>query len=355
LEAIYWVLTWACHRKCAHCYDDRFRPYVREALKNVVGEGQAAWQAILKNLPDDFTYQDARNPAKRKQGLLVLAGGELLIDGVRDELFYPVLEGIQRRWGQDGPHVSIQTTGDILTPKLLDEMLVRGVGTIAIASIDDFHVGLEGEKKFALMARIREMMATRGVREVGLGGQRDPRLKTPAPDRAERGRGPYFLFFGAQPDLWIGELWPRGRAWSNGLSNATYETNFCARWSGGKNFLNHGKAGSEVAIEPDGQIYPCCLKTKGSLGNLTEERLIDILDSLRGHPAFEAINAGDPEAMGLEMGWSRADFVDASTQLDGKGRSVSNVCLGCDAFFAEKLSAEVQRIRTARLARPASA
>jgi len=350
MEAIYWVLTWACHRKCIHCYDDRFRPYVRDDLKRVVGEGQSAYEAILDNLPDDFTYADPKDPSRRRQGLLVLAGGELLIDGVREELFYPVLEAIQRRWGAKAPHISIQTTGDILKPEHIEAMLARGVGTIAIASIDDYHVGLEGNKKFKLMEKIRAMMGKFGVQEVGLGGQRDPKLKTPAPTRSERGKGPYFLFFGAQPDLWIGELWPRGRAWANGLSDATYETNFCARWSGGKNFLNHGQAGSEVAIEPDGSIYPCCLKTKAPLGNLTEEKLVDILDSLKGHPAFEAINAGDPEAMGLTMGWSREDYRAASVQIDGKGREVANVCLGCDAFFTAKLNNEIAEIRAARLA-----
>lgn len=348
MEAIYWVLTWACHRKCVHCYDDRFRPYVREDLKRVVSEGQSAYEAILANLPDDFTYADPKDPARRRQGLLVLAGGELLIDGVREELFYPVLEAIQRRWGAQAPHISIQTTGDILKPEHIEAMLARGVGTIAIASIDDYHVGLEGDKKFKLMDKIRAMMTQFGVQEVGLGGQRDPKLKTPAPTRSERGTGPYFLFFGAQPDLWIGELWPRGRAWANGLSDATYETNFCARWSGGKNFLNYGQAGSEVAIEPDGSIYPCCLKTKAPLGNLTEEKLVDILDSLKGHPAFEAINAGDPEAMGLSFGWSRDDYRAASVQTDGKGREVANVCLGCDAFFVAKLNQEITDIRAAR-------
>jgi hypothetical protein len=350
MEAIYWVLTWACHRKCIHCYDDRFRPYVRDDLKRVVGEGQSAYAAILDNLPDDFTYADPKDPSRRRQGLLVLAGGELLIDGVREELFYPVLEAIQRRWGAKAPHISIQTTGDILKPEHIEAMLARGVGTIAIASIDDYHVGLEGNKKFKLMDKIRAMMGQFGVQEVGLGGQRDPKLKTPAPTRSERGKGPYFLFFGAQPDLWIGELWPRGRAWANGLSDATYETNFCARWSGGKNFLNHGQAGSEVAIEPDGSIYPCCLKTKAPLGNLTGEKLVDILDSLKGHPAFEAINAGDPEAMGLTLGWSREDYRAASVQIDGKGREVANVCLGCDAFFATKLNQAIVDIRAARLA-----
>ncbi len=348
MEALYWVLTWACHRKCRHCYDDRFRPYVRDELKRVVGQGQRTYRAVLKNLPDDMTYLDAKG--RRKRSLLVLAGGELLIDGVREELFYPALDAIRERWGDAAPQVSVQTTGDILQPEHIGEMFKRGVGTIAIASIDDYHVGLEGDKKFELMDRIRAMMAPFGATEIGLGGARDPRLKTPNAHRENLGDGPFFLFFGAQPELWIGELWPRGRAWANGLSNATYETNFCARWSGGKNFLNYGRAGSEVAIEPDGSIYPCCLKTKSPLGNLTEERLTNILDSLKGHPAFEAINAGDPEAMGETTGWTREDYRAASSVTDPKGRAVANVCLGCDAYFEKHLRGEIERIRARRLA-----
>ncbi len=350
MEAIYWVLTWACHRRCPHCYDDRFRPYVRDDLKRVVGEGQAAYRRIIANLPDDMSFTDTKG--SRKHTLLVMAGGELLIDGVREELFYPVLEEIRARWGEPGPHISIQTTGDILKPEHIEGMLSRGVRTIAIASIDDFHVGLEGDKKFALMDKVRAMMAPFGAREVGLGGARDPRLKAPGPRPADDDRG-FFLFFGAQPDLWIGELWPRGRAWLNGLSEATYETNFCARWSGGKNFLNHGQAGSEVAIEPDGSVYPCCLKTKAPLGSVAEERLIDILDSLKGHPAFEAINAGDPEAMGLNAGWRREQYRAASEVVDPKGRTFANVCIGCDAYFAARLGDDLAAIRAERLARVA--
>lgn len=348
MEAIYWVLSWACHRRCPHCYDDRFRPYVRDDLARVVGEGQAAYQRILDNLPDDFSFVDRKGV--RRPGLLVLAGGELLIDGVRDELFYPTLEAIRARWPTHGPRVSVQTTGDILTPAHVEAMLARGVTTIAIASIDDYHVGHQGDAKFALMDRIRAMMAPLGLHEIGLGGVTDDRLKAPAPAR-DRGNAPSFLFFGAQPELWIGELWPRGRAWANGLVNATYETNFCARWSGGKNFLNHGEAGSEVAIEPDGSVYPCCLKTGAALGKLTEEKLTDILDSLKGHPAFEAINAGDPEAMGLATGWSRDDYRAASSTTDPKGREVANVCLGCDAYFKAHLAGEIAQIRADRLMR----
>ncbi len=352
MEAIYWVLNWACHRRCRHCYDDRFRPYVRGALEKVIGESVGAFPRIIDNLPEDMSYRDAKG--RRQRTKIVLAGGELLLDGVRERVFYPVLERIAARYGAAAPALSMQTTGDVLTPRFIEEMLARNVTTIAIASIDDFHAGHQGEGKFALMDRVRAMMAPFGVQEIAMRSADESRLRSPDA-RTERGPGPAFLFFGAQPDLWIGELWPRGRAWTNGLSNADYDTNFCARWSGGRNFLNHGQAGSEVAIEPDGSVYPCCLKTKAPLGNLTEERLIDILDSLKDHPAFMAINEGDPEAMGEAFAWRREDFRAASEAVTPGGKTMRNPCIGCDDFFARKLGADLANIRAARLARRAHA
>ncbi len=347
LQAIYWVLTWACHRKCKHCYDDRFRPYVRDALTEVVGEGQAAFQKVIDNLPDDLSWVDEHGT--RDRTLLVLAGGELLIDGVREELFYPVLDALKQKYGSKAPKISMQTTGDVLTPEILDECLARGVESIAIASIDDYHVGMQGDKKFAFMDRIRELMQSRGVREVSLGGAKDKRLKEPDVAAGRKLDGPTFLFFGAQEDLWIGELWPRGRALSNGLTKAGYDVNFCSRWSGAKNFLHIGKAGSEVAIEPDGSIYPCCLKTKAPLGNLTEERLADILTSVASLPAIVALNDGDPERMGEAGGWSRARFQEESKAKDGLGKDIANMCLGCDRYFEHTLSAQLADLRSKRL------
>ena len=347
MQAIYWVLTWACHRKCKHCYDDRFRPYVRDALTEVVGEGKAAFQKIIDNLPDELSWEDEQG--KRDRTLLVLAGGELLIDGVREELFYPVLEALRKRYGDRAPKISIQTTGDVLTPKILDECLARGVESIAIASIDDYHVGMQGDKKFAFMEKIRELMSSRGVREVSLGGAKDKRLKEPDVAAGRKTKGPTFLFFGAQEDLWIGELWPRGRALSNGLSKAGYDVNFCSRWSGAKNFLHIGRAGSEVAIEPDGSIYPCCLKTKAPLGNLTEESLSSILSSVAALPAIQALNDGDPERMGETSGWTRETFRQKSMAKDGQGEDIENMCLGCDRYFEHSLSKELMELRRERL------
>lgn len=348
MQSIYWVLSWACHRKCAHCYDDRFRPYVRGALNDVVHEGVEAHRRIIANLPDDMTWADERSGGRRRT-LLVMAGGELLIDPVRERLFYPVLREIRARWGATAPKLSVQTTGDVLTGEALDEMLELGVATVAIASIDDFHAGMEGERKFRFMDDIRKLMASRGVREVSLGAEKSTQLKTPDPAASAEAQGPTFLFFGAQKDLWIGELWPRGRAFANGLTTAGYDVNFCARWSGGKNFLKIGRAGSEIAIEPDGSVYPCCLKTRAPLGSLAEERLEDILASVAALPALQAIDAGDPELMGVEAGWSRAEFRRRSAALDGAGRTVENMCLGCDRYFEERLGEELRLLRDQRI------
>ncbi len=36
MESIYYVMAWACHRRCKHCYEERFRPYVRAELAGVL-------------------------------------------------------------------------------------------------------------------------------------------------------------------------------------------------------------------------------------------------------------------------------------------------------------------------------
>lgn len=355
MESIYWVITWACHRKCVHCYDDRFRPYVREDLRRVISEGQAAYEKIVANLPEDYSYLDPDHltpdgSPQRRRGRLILAGGEVLMDSVCEPLFYPIIDAVHARYGKAAPRISMQTTGDILEERHIEEMLKRNVWMIAIASIDDYHVGMEGDKKFRLMDKVRAMMQKFGVEEANIAAASDHRIHLPQARDYLIEDGPFFVFFGAQPELWIGELWPRGRAWANNLSKADYGVNFCARWAGGRGFLNHGWAGSEVSIEPDGSVYPCCLKTKAPLGKLTEERLTDILDSLKDHPALQAINDGDPERMGEYAGWDRQTFARASQTTTPSGETYANLCIGCDKFFEEKLGGVLRALRAQRLA-----
>jgi hypothetical protein len=344
MESIYWVLTWACHRRCVHCYDDRFRPYVRDELKAVIGEGQVAWPKIIENLPPRFSFQDPNEPDRKRIGRIILAGGEVLHKPVREALFYPVLEALQQRYSPQDAKISIQTTGDILTPRILREMLERGVHTIAVSGMDDYHVGMEGDKRVPLMANIRAIMAKAGVTEVSLGGKDANGVRR---DYTQED-GPFFLFFGAQPASWIGEIWPRGRAWTNNLADGDLSTNFCARQSGGKNFLNHTKAGSEVAIEPNGDVYPCCIKTKMPIGNLTREPLIALLVDLANEPALQALNAGDPASMGVSAGWSIDQFEAVSVTKRPNGTDYANLCIGCDAFFEAKLGAALKARAAAR-------
>ena len=352
MESIYYVLCWHCHRRCKHCYEDRFRPYIRDELAGVVAEAQQNAPKVVANLPERMTYREASTDAERAAGAsdfverigkIILSGGDVLTDPVREAVLYPTLAAIREKYApQGGVRVVVQTTGDLLTPTIIRELIDLGVWTISVSGMDDFHVGMEGDKKLAFAEKVTAMLETAGVTRAN-----------PEADRHERGfeTGPLYNMFGANEDTWIGKLWPRGRAWENGLSSATLADNFCNAWSGGLNFLDHGYAGSEVSIDPNGDVFPCCIKTAHPLGNLTEEPLLAIIDSLVGMPAMEAINAGKPERMGLAEGWTRERFFEASLTQTPKGEPYANLCIGCDTYHKEVLGSALDQLRSERRGR----
>jgi hypothetical protein len=274
---------------------------------------------------------------------VILSGGESLLTPVRERVTYPVIETLRDRYAaQGGVKVVVQTTGDILTDAIVDDLIARGVWMISVASVDDFHVGLEGpEKQQAFVAKLATLFERHGMQRSG---------STATTRNWHEEAGPVYSFFGATPDSWIGKLWPRGRAWQNSLSRATLEDNFCNRWSGGLNFLRHQYNGSEVSVEPDGEVYPCCVKTKLPIGNLLEDDLIDILDSLAGVPAYEAITMGHPERMGMNYGWSEAQFIAQSRTTAPDGTPYQNLCIGCDRFHEQVLGPVLAAARQRRLA-----
>ena len=347
MESIYYVMAWACHRRCRHCCEDRFRPYVRGDLERVVAEAERNAPRIVANLPARLRWMDRTGaddgiePVERG-GRIILAGGESLLDPVRERVTYPTIERLAQRYAGQDVRILVQTTGDLLTPAIVRDLIALGVWQISVAGVDDFHVGMEGpERQAAFTARLDAMMAAQGVRRAGLSAERRAWFEE---------EGPLYSVFGATPDAWIGKLWPRGRAWANGLSTATLADNFCARWSGGMNFLHVGEAGSEVSVEPDGSVYPCCIKSGAPLGNLTEEPLDVILDSLRDDPALAAINQGQPARMGLGDGWSEAEFLARCETTTPQGRPYANLCIGCDRFHEEVLAPRLAAVRARRLA-----
>ena len=348
MESIYYVMAWACHRRCKHCYEEKFRPYVRGALDSVLDEAVRNFPRIIDNLPKRMTYLDledtdaAGNP-REKVGRIILSGGESLLDPIRENVTYPVIERLMARYAdQGGVKIVVQTTGDLLTQQIVADLIARGVWMISVAGVDDFHVGMEGaEKQAAYTAKLTALFEQQGLRASNVASTHRKWFEE---------EGPLYSFFGATPDSWIGKLWPRGRAWKNNLSSASLTDNFCNRWSGGLNFLRHAYSGSEISIEPDGNVYPCCIKTKFPIGNLLEDNLLTILDSLVGVPAFEAIAMGHPERAGLTHGWSEGDFVRASLTTKPDGTPYQNLCIGCDRFHEQVLGPVLLDARNRRRA-----
>lgn len=324
-------MSWLCHRKCVHCYEDRFRPYYGEELAAVVSEAESNFQAVIANLPSRMSYLDVADNLARKRGRIILAGGEILLEPIRKTVLYPALDLLYEKYkDQGGVELIVQTTGDVLTGQIVEDLLAHHVNVISISGIDEFHQGLEEESdREALRTKITAMCEARGVHHFPLNASQRPFE-----------HGPYYHFFGATKGSWIGKIWPRGRAYQNELSTATLADNFCNAWSGGLNFLDTAHSGSEVSIEPNGNVYPCCMKTKKAIGNLMTESLESILGRLRGNPVYEAISMGHPERMGINHGWSVEKFYEASATTLPSGKIYRNLCIGCDKFHDEVLGAE---------------
>jgi hypothetical protein len=321
MESIYYVLCWLCHRSCEHCYDERFRPYYGEDLRRVVEEARAGFPRVIANLPARMTWRDATGV--ERIGRVILAGGEVLLEPVREPVLYPAIDLLREKYrAQGGIKVVIQTTGDTLSPRLVRELCDRGVWMISVSGMDEYHEGIEPA---SLQPKLAAMFAAAGLAPF------DDDWAAPADS------GPFYHFFGATPDSWVGRLWPRGRAFRNELSTAAIEDNFCNRWSGGLNFLRYREAGSEVSIDPAGNVYPCCLKTRRPLGSLLEENLEALLDRVAGNPVYQAISAGQPQRMGLGHGWSVEKFLERSAVSMPSGRVYRNLCIGCDRFHEEVL------------------
>lgn len=332
LESIYYVLTRACNRACRHCYDEGFRPYAPAEEAAMLHEQAALMPRIIANLPETLTFYDTDEQLPgggfpEKHGRIILSGGEVLLPRVREKLLFPALKLLHDKY-YGRVRITVQTGGDLLNAALLDELLEHKVWMISVSSMDDFHARPAGVTMESERERLTRLFEAAGCRASGQALEAKKWI-----DEA----GPVYNFFGAEPEMWIGKLWPSGRAWANSLSTATYADNFCNRWSGGLNYLRLGYSGSEVAIDPEGMISPCCRRTALPHGDLAKEPLADILERLTGNAPFEALNAGMPERMGLSFGVSTEVFIALSTTTTPDGTPYCNPCIGCDAVHRQYL------------------
>lgn len=282
MDSLYWVLSRNCNNQCSHCYN-----YSQPGGPGLSHDVAAA---CVGHLPD---------PRDVPVGRIILSGGEPL---VWPDLLAHALDLLHERYGDSTP-LWIQTNGDQLDEAMLDFLLEHHVARIDVSSMDAFHAGNTPGRQETLT----QLFESRGMH----GASDEP-------------AGPAYAFWGANPDTWIGAVWPRGRA-RHAISKATPEDRFCAEWSGAIRFLDYSRDGSEVNIQLS-DVYPCCPMTIGALGDLLEEPLITILDRCAGHPVFQSLNRGNPEGMGETMGLSEAYGY-------ARSRALGNHCLWCDEFF----------------------
>jgi hypothetical protein len=206
MESIYFVVCWACHRKCRPFNGGRFPPHVRGAPREVVDEAKAAFPRVISDLPDALYYLDLTP-----------------LEHLRD-----------RFAGRDAPIV-VLATGDPVTPAVVDNLPVRCVRTISCPGLGGRRVGMRSEKR----------------------------------NREDRTAGaPVHSFFGVTQDARIGAVRSRGRAMESSLSNATVDDHFCSACPDGLGFLNRRLSISEVLIAPNGDVFLPRRTTDAPLGNL---------------------------------------------------------------------------------------
>ena len=119
VQSIYYVISWLCHRSCPHCYEDRFRPYYGAEREKVAAESRANFAAIIANFPERMKYTDRSAGGESKTGTIILSGGEVLLEPIRQPVLYPALEMLWDRYRGD-VNLVVQTTGDLVTKEIVD-------------------------------------------------------------------------------------------------------------------------------------------------------------------------------------------------------------------------------------------
>jgi organic radical activating enzyme len=292
-ESLYWVFTQLCNDTCDHCYNLSGPKGERISLEECL--------AIVDNLPDRIDR-------------LILSGGEPLAE--RKKL-YAILDRVRERYGAN-TQIMLQTNGDLLSGEILDTLIEKGVSRFDIASIDRYH-----KKKGEHLEKLGRLFESRGVS----GDEKDPLIDK---EHYLHQRPLSWGYWGATEDMWLGGNWARGRAMEKDIWLRDPEHNFCTILSGARNFLGgYDDIPQEISIQL-WRINPCCPGTKFPIGDARLEKVADVLQRVSKMEVFQALNHGDPWAMGEHLGVSRE-------QARSKTKELQNICLYCDWFFSQHL------------------
>jgi organic radical activating enzyme len=295
-ESVYWVFTQLCNDQCDHCYNSS-GPYGARI-------SEEDCMAIIDNLPT-------------KIDRLILSGGEPVAD---KKLLYKILDKLKERYKGE-TQIMVQTNGDLLTEKILDTLIEKGVSRFDIASIDRYHKGAGNR-----LIELADLFNSKGVN----GDEKDPLVKK------ENYLNKFPLswgYWGATEDMWLGGNWARGRAIQKNNWLKKPKHNFCGVLSGGIGFLNGGKdIPQEISIQL-WAINPCCPGTKKAMGDARKEKVADVLQRISTSPIFQKIDKGDPWSMGESIGVSK-EYAEERTE------KLMNVCLWCDEFFTKHFDME---------------
>lgn len=287
-ESVYWVFTQLCNDRCAHCYNDSGPQGARITTEECL--------AIVTNLPARIDR-------------LILSGGEPLTE--RPKL-YAILDALRARYG-DATQIMLQTNGDLLNEKILDELILHGVTRFDIASMDRYHKH-QGQRK----EQLETLFRSRGMTDD---------MTTPLVEKETylHRQSVSYGFWGANENFWIGGNWARGQALRTGVWLRDGRHNFCAVLSGAKGFLGGTELPMEISIQL-WKINPCCPGTLHPLGDARIESVSDVIARVSDSPVFKKLNEGDPWSMGESIGISREHAL-------GRSDALENICLWCDEFF----------------------
>jgi len=289
-EVVYWVFTQLCNDLCGHCYNNSGPHGQRITEQDCLD--------IVANMPD-------------KVGKIILSGGEPLAE--KNKL-YSILDALTAKYGSR-QMISVQTNGDLMTEKILDTLLSKGLKSINIASLDRYH-----KHQGARLDILKALFDSRGMIDYSAFMlDEDEQKKMPEGTII-------YSYFGANEQMWLGGNWARGRAFDNNIWMQNPEHNFCKIRSGARNFLGgYNDTIQEVSIQL-WAINPCCPGTKYPMGDARKERVSDVLLRMTTSPIFQQLNHGEPYKMGESLGITEQFAKE-------RGKDLKNICLWCDEFF----------------------